>query len=139
MGKNIIALILLLLAISPFANAENVYYCATELNVGIEKNKKTGLWQSILFPPQRYTIKFNSDYSKLEGIKKDFIYNCYRPYPSVPDTLNLLVCYDTFNAGTLFQFDKKTLRYLYAFLGTTGYLENTNDTNNMEGGTCQKF
>ena len=99
MGKNKIALIILLLAISPFANAEQVYYCTSEFSIGIKKDKKIGKWKSTGFEVQRYTIKFNDYYTKLDGVD-DYTWNCVKPYSWVSeDSKNMIVCYQPKNNG----------------------------------------
>ena len=45
MTKLLIAILVLLFMGIPFANAEQVYYCASELATGIIKDEKTGNWR----------------------------------------------------------------------------------------------
>ena len=51
------------------------------------------------------------------------------------------ICTSPIVDGQIFQFDKKTRRYLYLKTPITGYVynENNSDTNTMNAGTCQKF
>jgi len=139
MKKLILAMFVFLLFGSSFANAENVFYCTSELATGIFKDKKTGEWKHNSFKPERLTIKFKNNYTKLAGLTFGVLWNCHRPYSLLSVTNNLLVCYNGENNGKVFQFNKKNLRFLHADIATTGYLENGSDTNTIEGGTCQKF
>ena len=55
MTKLLITISVLLFLGSPFANAEQVYYCASELATGIVKDEKTGKWKEMGFNQERYT------------------------------------------------------------------------------------
>jgi hypothetical protein len=127
---------------SSYANAEQVYYCASQPNLatGIDKDKKTDKWFRNGFSVSRYTIKFNDDYTKLES-KDVFTGNCFRPFPELPGTKTYVVCYDKHNNGNVFQFDTKTLRFLFVQASIYGFLDNgkDSDTNAIFPGTCQKF
>ena len=68
MTKLLIAISFLLFVGSPLANAEQVYYCAEKITNGIHQNKKTGEWERAGFIAKRHTIKFNSHYTKLDGL-----------------------------------------------------------------------
>ena len=138
MKKLILAIAVLILFGSSLANAEQVYYCTSEIATGILKDKKTGEWKHNSFKPERLTIKFKNNYTKLAGLTFSVIWNCHRPFPLLSVTKNLLVCYNGDNNGKVFQFNKKNLRFLYADIATTGYLENRYDPNDISAGTCQK-
>ena len=91
MTKLLIAISFLLFVGSPFANAEQVYYCTSELNVGILKDGNTGKWRKGNFTEERYTIKFNDDYTKLDGLDKSTWY-CLKPYDRVfSQIINMMV------------------------------------------------
>ena len=138
MKKLILAISVFILFGSPFANAEHVYYCASELATGISKDKKTGRWKEVYFEKVRYTIKFNEDYSKLNGLDR-IEWNCFQAYTYEASLKNLRVCYRKDNNGELFQFDTNSLRFLFNSTSTTGFLENDYSTNAIYAGTCQKF
>ena len=144
MTKLLITISVLLFLGSPFANAENVYYCASELGTGIIKDEKTGKWKEIGFNKERYTIKFNDDYAYLDGVDK-FTWSCFEPYArstrQSPILKNRIVCYQKFNIGQVFTFDKQTHRFLYMQGSVFGYLDNEkdSDSNGIFAGTCQKF
>ena len=94
MTKLLIAISFLLFVGSPFANAEQVYYCTTELNTGIIKDKKTGKWRKGNFGQERYTIKFNDDYTKLDGVENGTM-KCHTPYQGI--VKGIIVCNDRHN------------------------------------------
>jgi len=121
---------------SPFVNAEQVYYCAEKITNGIKKNKKTGEWKRTAFMPERHTIKFNGDYTKLDGLLQSE-YNCLKPYRGYKDTL--IVCYENDNTGGFFSFDKEKLRFLLLRGSLFGYVSNEGDDNWITAGTCKKF
>ena len=135
MKKLILAISVFLLFGSSFANAEQVYYCASELNAGIIKDQKTGKWRKGNFEDERYTLKFNDDYTKLDGLSAVH-FNCFIPFGSMN---TMRVCYGNFNGGELFQFDKNTLRFFMLHGSIYGYLDNGVDDNWITGGTCEKF
>ena len=136
MKKLILAISVFLLFGSSFANAEQVYYCLDELATGFIKD---GVWQSGEFKQQRHTIKFNDDHTELTGLGGKSAWKCKKAYRDYSKTER--VCYPTYHNGELFQFDIKTLRYLYSNTPITGYVRNyrDSDTNVIEVGTCQKF
>lgn len=138
MTKLLIAISFLLFLGSPFANAEQVYYCASELSVGITKDEKTGKWKSGKFKQEIYTIKFNDDYTKLDGLDS-FTWNCKKPFEYLTEYQSVRVCRDDTDAGINFQFNKKTLRFFLSQTQIQGYLMNGNDTNQIYAGTCKKF
>ena len=141
MTKLLITISFLLFVGSPFANAEQVYYCSDELATGFIKDEKTGKWTAGDFERERFTIKINDDYTKLDGLSKTSWY-CSKPYDwDSPQIKNMIVCYPEFNSGSLFSFDFKTLRFLLLRGSLLGYVGNSkgSDTNIMLAGTCQKF
>ena len=150
MTKLLIAISVFLFVGSPFANAEQVYYCASELATGIKKDEKTGEWKRMGFTEKRYTIKFYDDHTKLEGVDDyNGTWNCFKPYMEelidsegdTPVIENMIVCYSKLNSGDVFSFDYNNLRFFHSWTPVTGYLHNTKnaDTNSMYAGTCQKF
>jgi hypothetical protein len=134
MTKLLITISFLLFVGSPFANAEQVYYCAEKITNGIMKNKKTGEWERKAFMHKRHTIKFNGDYTKLDGLMQQ--YYCLKP-TGYKDTL--IVCYENDNGGGVFSFDKEKLRFLLLRGSLFGYVSNEGDDNWITAGTCKKF
>ena len=142
MTKLIITISFLLVLGSPFANAEQVYYCASEISTGIDKDEKTGMWEQYKFQSKRYTIKFSSDFSTLNGMDKTS-WTCRIPYKGLKEFDKIVVCYHRYNSGMVFMFDSRTNRFLHASVSIFGYLLNFDDkspdTDVIHGGTCQKF
>lgn len=143
MKKLILAISVFLLFGSSFANEENVYYCSSEIASGIYLDQKTGKWLGSGFAPERYTVKFNSNYTKVKGILNDKEnWDCWIPFLGFAYKYkDMRVCIDSNYQGVLFTFDIKTLRFLFAYAGISGYLANQNepDSNMIYAGKCQKF
>ena len=140
MTKFLIAISFLLFVGSPFANAEQVYYCTSEFSIGIKKDKKIGKWKSTGFEVQRYTIKFSYDFSKLNGLDKTN-WTCKTPYPLWDKYDHIVVCYQEHDAGSVFMFDSRTNRFTYGNINIFGYLGAIKDPDSdaIVAGTCQKF
>ena len=60
--------------------ADTVLYCQSELATGFIK--ENGAWKETNFRQQRYTIKFNKDYSRLEGLSSRSSMECSIRYRS---------------------------------------------------------
>jgi len=145
MKKHLIAICALLLAGSSLLHAEQVYDCAAEAAVGIDK--RGGKWMGGSFKKSRHTLKFNEDYTVLEtGGNK---YMCSKVYlGKLSKYQHSVICYSASSArgelinyhdGVFFMFNKKILRFLHVSAQPSGYLMETGDTNTIEGGTCEKF
>jgi hypothetical protein len=141
MTKLLITISFLFLVGSPIANAEQVYYCKSELNAGIIKDKMTGKWRKGNFGEERYTLKFNNDYSILEGISGKTKFKCEIPWKNLMEYKNYRFCKTPSNNGLVIAFNLNTMRFLYTQGGVTGYVEGGEDpdTNIMLAGTCEKF
>ena len=85
MKKLILAISVFLLFGSSLANAENIYYCASKPNLatGIDKDNKTGEWFRNGFSVSRFTIKFNDDYTILNGLSEEISWNCSKTILSI--------------------------------------------------------
>jgi len=83
MTKILITISVLTFFGSQFANAEKVYYCLSELNAGIIKDSKTSSWRRGNFEEQRFTIKFNDDYTILNGLSEEISWNCSKTILSI--------------------------------------------------------
>ena len=138
MTKILITISFLFLVGSPLANAEQVFYCASELATGIYKDNKTGKWRPAKFQQERYTIKFNDVFTELTGLDQIASYRCESAFYNISD---ILVCFSLQQNGLMFQFNKTTLRFLYLATAVRGYLYDIkdSDTNVMYAGTCKKF
>jgi len=141
MKKHLIAICALLLAGSSLLHAEQVYYCATEAAGGI--GKKGGKWVGSPFKEERYTFKFNEDYTVLKTGGDEFV--CSKVYGGLLDEVqHAVICYRSYlgihtHNGVFFMFDKKSLRFVKVFATPYGYLSDGPDTNAIGAGTCEKF
>jgi hypothetical protein len=112
--------------------AETVLYCQNELATGIAK--KNGSWETGSFPLSRYTIKFNDDFSRLNGLAFGTS-ECSAPFPSTkPD---LLHCRSEYGLET-FVYHKQKKRYTW-FTMAIAYASEGSDTSSIEAGTCESF
>ena len=131
--SGIISLLLTVCLVSA-ANAEQVFYCSSELATGIIK--KNGEWRTAPFKPERYTVKFNSDYTKVEGFHDSADpYNCHVPFSF---SSGLLSCSGEFD---FLLFDREKLRFTLFEGSPGGYTFDSDkpDTVTMEAGTCEAF
>ena len=135
--SGIISLLLIACFTLP-ANAEEVYYCSTELATGVIK--KNGEWTTSGFIPERYTVKFNSDYTQVEGFSpySPIPLRCHIPFHT--ERPSLLSC-SNFLGIELLLFDKEKLRFTFFSSSVGGYNRNSDnpDTENISAGTCEKF
>ena len=138
MTKLIIAILVLLFVVIPFVNAEQVYYCTAELAVGITYDENTRTWKKQSFKPERYTIKFNDDYTEVEGVDPATSWECKDAhYDYDSDTR---ICFSRQANGESFQFMKKYLRFLLLNTSVNGYVrKDPRNDNLMSAGTCEKF
>jgi len=130
-------LVLLFSFIPLFASpikAETVLYCQSELATGITKS--SGTWKAANFKKKRFTIKFNNDYTRLEGISFD-IMDCKAPYTNKK---NIIFCVQSnYNHSTL-RYNTKTRRFVHYFNPTEGYVVTSKtDTDIIFAGTCKAF
>ena len=131
MKKLLLLLFSLMLSFNSFS--EEVFYCTTELSTGFIK--KNGVWKTSKFKPDRYTIKFNDDYSKLSGLQT-FYHFCQQS--RTWDESSPIVCSPSGGMET-FIFKKDLKRFIYMSSTYQGYIDDTNFTNHMEAGTCESF
>lgn len=116
--------------------AETVLYCQSELATGAIK--ENGSWRTAAFTLERYTIKFNKDYSKLYGLDTSRSFSCSPAYSHKPDSL---ACLSGYSNGESFIFNKKTKRFTFSQpAAASGYdSDDSTSTPFMSFGTCQKF
>ena len=133
-------LLLLLLLIPNLVMAEKVLYCQEELSTGIIK--KNGVWKTTTFEKLRHTIKFNDDYTRLEGISYNPM-SCSKPYKALEEQnlrdSDYIACVHSRGSHETFTYDKRTKRFLYSNLSSRGYVVNGTDTENLSAGTCEAF
>lgn len=128
-------LLLLLLLIPNLVLAEIVLYCKDEIATGF--SKENGRWITGDFEPLRHTIKFNDDYTALV-IADDYAgqMTCKRPFDSFrPEHIN---CSNSVGSKH-FSYNQDTKRYVMTFQGSSGYVLNGGDTDDMRAGSCEKF
>ena len=116
------------------AHAETVLYCQSELATGLLK--ENGRWRTGKFVKERFTIKFNSDYTKLYGLDKNRPFNCNVPFSFIPDSI---ACVSGYGNGEAFLFDKEKLRFLFSNIAITGFVGDGSSTENLYAGNCKKF
>ena len=128
---------LLLLAFAVPSWAETVMYCSTELATGFVQ--KNGSWREINFVGKRYTIKFNDDLTRLDGLLDSSSFNCVVPYGEA--NYDAVYCTSEFNNGNSFLLNTKTNRFVYVATSPFGYVRELkdSDTDTMAAGTCTKF
>tara|TARA_Y100001970_G_C14235947_1_gene861780 strand:+ start:2488 stop:2973 length:486 start_codon:yes stop_codon:yes gene_type:complete len=129
---------LLLIVFSFFslsAESENVFYCTSELATGFVK--ENNVWKTNDFELERWTIKFNSDYTKAEGLTAKPM-NCQISYSFKP---NMIFCVHDWGSHESLIFNKKDLRFELSISSSGGYIENSPnpDTSSFYAGRCQKF
>lgn len=123
------------------AKADTVLYCSTELSPGlIKENSK---WRTGNFRPERYTVKFNRDFSRLSGLDDNRDYTCHRAFKN--DNNKTVICFSGYHNGEVFMYNIRTNRFLFSnFSSTGGYVsddgtEPNPDTDNIFAGTCSNF
>ena len=128
-------LLLLLLLTPNLLMAENVIYCQDELATGISKDHH-GVMKTIDLELKRYAIKFNDDYTKLDGLPAFYPMPCSKPYTIDPD---YIACVHSRGSHETFTYNKLTKRFLYSNTKVDGYVDNGYDTNFLRAGTCETF
>ena len=137
MNKNLFLLTILMgLLLSSILKAENILYCESELATGFFKEDRA--WIESGFNKKRFTVKFNDDYTKLEGISYAPM-DCSIQYKTKPSTL---FCVHLEYEYKTFVFDRITKRFLFSSISSGSYVRdetNNNDTENLYAGSCQTF
>ena len=128
--------ICLFLTTSISANAENVFYCHSELATGFLKENNS--WKSSNFEKNRFSIKFNDEYSTLSGLEV-LPFECLWSYGE-RSRHNTAVCTSVFKNGLIFIYNIKTKKFLYSTSSVFGYTSsNLSDTSEMYAGSCTDF
>jgi hypothetical protein len=126
-------ILLLLLLMPNLVIAEIVLYCQGELSTGIIK--KNGVWKTTNFNLERNTIKFNDDYTELDGLSHNPM-SCSKPYGHIPD---YIACVHSWGSHETFTYNTLTKRFLHSNISVRGYIDNGIDTENLSAGTCEAF
>jgi len=138
--KNILILLMSVSMFSVSAKAEVVFYCTSELASGY--TFKNGSWRTGTFEPQRWTLKFNADYTRAEG----FTYkpmNCTVPYSQDP---HMIFCVHDYGGHQVLIFNKTSKDFEFSSVSAGGYaaLQAPNaigdpDSTGLFAGSCQTF
>ena len=142
MRKSILFLSLFVLIMigPPFSTslkAETVLFCQSELATGF--SNKGGTWKQYRFQEERFTLKFNHDFTKLKGfipVSDDREMECSKPYTLYPDEI---YCVHLMGAHETFLYDSKSKRFIASMITSTGWLVDGTDTDVIFAGTCKTF
>ncbi|MEO1927031.1 MAG: hypothetical protein ABGY08_13775 [Gammaproteobacteria bacterium] len=134
-----------LLVLSGYVMAEEVYYCSDNTNgaTGFWKNEKTGQYERSGFNERKFKMKLQDDGNiAIENSDRKSgkdLYLCSTPYKyfAPPELKNSKSCVDKSNSGYYFNFNPDNGRYI-KFEGH-GYVFSNNDTVTTRIGTCTKF
>ena len=126
-------ILLLLLLIPNLVMAENVLYCQDELHTGF--SNENGVWKETTFKKLRHTIKFNDDYTFLEGVSYRPM-SCSKPFDHKSD---YIACVNSLGSHETFSYNTLTKRFLYSNISSGGYAANGADTESLSAGTCETF
>jgi hypothetical protein len=121
----------LILLTPSVAYAETILYCQDEIATGIMKQNNTFVQGR--FNLQRYTIKFNSNFTEVSGLGKTFL--CSQPYST--DINPSVVC--KASTGNTFIFNPQTNRYHYSHVWMNGFIDYSVDSSHISVGSCEKF
>ena len=98
MKKLLVLLLSFGILFAPSIKAENVLYCQSELVTGFVK--KNGAWKNGNFATDRFTVKFNDDFSLIEGgLPNSSPMECSAPYSSYPHIIHCV--HSKYNLSTL--------------------------------------
>ena len=135
---------IVLLVLSGYVMAEEVYYCSENTNgsTGFWKNKETGQYERSVFTENKFKMKLQDDGNiaienpdRLHG--KD-LYFCSTPYKGyTPEMPNNKSCVDEAHSGWYFNFNQDNGRYI--LLKGSGYVFHDGDSVATQIGTCTKF
>lgn len=125
-------MILMLVLASISARAETVLYCQSELATGIVE--ENGSWRTGNFKRERYTIKFNHDYSEVDGVSYAPM-TCTMPY----SWLAVVHCVQLGYNHSTFRYNKETKKFVLYTNPAEGYVSGSSDTDTIEAGSCVVF
>ena len=135
MKKLLVLLFSFSILIAPTIKAETVLYCTSELITGFIKDNDS--WRLANFNETRHTVKFNHDYSRLEGLTEKPM-ECTVSYSFFPERI---FCVHTWGSHETFTFNNATNRFVYSNPSAGGYTVNDSnpDTEVFSAGTCKVF
>ena len=126
---------IVLLVLSGYVMAEEVYYCSDNTNGHNGFNNKDGQYKAQLFTESKFKMKLQDD----ENIKiENDLYICSTPYGGrFPEDKNKKSCVHELLNGWFFNFNQDNGRYVK--LSGSGYVFFGNDSVSTHIGTCTKF
>ena len=142
MRKSILfwSLFVLIMIGPPFSTslkAETVLFCQSKLATGFFN--EGGTWRQGRFQEQRFTLKFNDDFTKLKGFISgldDREMECSKPYKLYPDEI---YCVHLMGSHETFLYHSKSKRFIASKITSTGWLVDGTDTDVIHAGTCKTF
>lgn len=143
--KKVLLIIILTSLIASHAISETVLYCTEELSTGIFNDRDNKTSRVSEFTTERYTIKFNNDYSKLKILpnhpipdnfdREDFIKTFYCHFPF--ESEDYLFCDERY--GQSFKYYIMTGRFVHTTVSPVGYIGNKATHDSISAGQCDKF
>jgi hypothetical protein len=134
-----------LLVLSGYVMAEEVYYCSDNHrgSNGFYKNEKTGQYERSGFNESKFKMKLQDDgniaIANPDRPSGRDLYLCSTPYKGYPtlEMPNNKSCVSKSHNGYYFNFNQDNGRYVL-FSGS-GYVFNNSDGASIRIGTCTKF
>ncbi len=129
----------LLLVVSAYAMAEEVYYCSGNHNGATGFILEDGQYKETGFKGRKFKMKFQDDGNIVIAEETgNTLYFCATPYRGLhPPTKNLKSCVSNYHNGYYFNFNPDNGRYVY--IHGAGYVFHGGDTVSTHIGTCTKF
>jgi hypothetical protein len=132
---------LLLLVLSGYVMAEEVYYCSNNTNGSNGFKKIDGQYKRVNFTPQKFKMKLQDDGNiavAIPELGRPELYICSTPYGgALPKHKNNKSCVNEDSDGYYFNFNQDNGRYVW--VEGSGYVFGDNDTVSIHIGTCTKF
>ncbi len=132
----------LLLVVSAYAMAEEVYYCTDNHNGANGFSLEDGQYKETGFKVSKFKMKLQDDgniaIAEETGNTLYFCATPYSPYSGlIPKHKNLKSCVSNYHNGYYFNFNPDNGRYVY--IHGAGYVFEGGDTVSTHIGTCTKF
>ena len=125
-----------LLVLSGYVMAEEVYYCSDNHNGANGFKKIDGQYKQVNFTPQKFKMKLQDDGNiAIENSHMESGKDLYLCSPVGYDHRSS--CENEYHSGELFNFNQDNGRYIW-FSGF-GYVFDNEDTVSTRIGTCTKF
>ena len=132
---------LLLLVLSGYVMAEEVYYCSNNTNGSNGFKKIDGQYKRVNFTPQKFKMKLQDDGNIAiaePGLSSGRrLYICSTPYEGRQNMEKNKSCVEEYHSGYHFNFNQDNGRYIL-FQGS-GYTFSKDDSVIARIGTCTKF